>query len=159
MKPTCLDMSHVPLCHCHLTLLLDDFEPDHGLERAWGTTCKASKFQRDKEKNTIWSFREAKQHSRAHTKRKPQVLHMQNFTNRHCLLPFLSLQDSFQHTNMLLIPFFQLYKSNNLLEESCENHYPPWKFNIATEKWWLENYFPFRMVHFQGQTVKLRGVQ
>ena len=26
---------------------------------------------------------------------------------------------------------------------------PP-KFNIAPEKWWLEDYFPFGMVYFQG---------
>ncbi len=25
----------------------------------------------------------------------------------------------------------------------------PWKFNIAPEKWWLEDYFPIGMVHFQ----------
>ena len=24
------------------------------------------------------------------------------------------------------------------------------KFNIAPEKWWLEDYFPFGMVYFQG---------
>ena len=24
------------------------------------------------------------------------------------------------------------------------------KFNIAPEKWWLEDYFPFGMVNFQG---------
>ena len=29
------------------------------------------------------------------------------------------------------------------------------KFNIAPEKWWLEDYFPFGMVYFQGWTVKL----
>ena len=33
---------------------------------------------------------------------------------------------------------------------------PPPKFNIAPEKWWLENYFPIGKVAFQGQTVKLR---
>ena len=31
----------------------------------------------------------------------------------------------------------------------CVCIYPP-KFNIAPEKGWLEDYFPFRMVHFQG---------
>ena len=31
------------------------------------------------------------------------------------------------------------------------------KFNIAPEKRWLEDYFPFGMVHFQGRTVKLPG--
>ena len=25
-----------------------------------------------------------------------------------------------------------------------------WKFNIAPEKWWLEDYIPIGMVHFQG---------
>ena len=34
---------------------------------------------------------------------------------------------------------------------------PP-KFNIAPEKWWLEDYFPIWNVSFQGRTVKLRGV-
>ena len=32
---------------------------------------------------------------------------------------------------------------------------PP-KFNIAPEKWWLEDYFPIGKVTFQGRTVKLR---
>ena len=26
----------------------------------------------------------------------------------------------------------------------------PWKFNIVPEKWWLEDYFPFGKVTFQG---------
>ena len=26
----------------------------------------------------------------------------------------------------------------------------PWKFNIAPEKWWLEDYFPIGKVTFQG---------
>ena len=29
-----------------------------------------------------------------------------------------------------------------------KNSFP--KFNIAPEKWWLEDYFPFGMVYFQG---------
>ena len=33
---------------------------------------------------------------------------------------------------------------------------PP-KFNIASEKWWLEDYFPIGKVTFQGRTVKLRS--
>ena len=39
---------------------------------------------------------------------------------------------------------------------SCEvKHRPeqmlrPPKFNIAPEKWWLEDYFPFGMAYFQG---------
>ena len=34
----------------------------------------------------------------------------------------------------------------------------PWKFNSSPpEKWWLEDYFPIGMVHFQGRPVKLRG--
>ena len=33
----------------------------------------------------------------------------------------------------------------------------PLKFNIAPEKWWLENYFPIGKVTFQGRTVKLPG--
>ena len=33
---------------------------------------------------------------------------------------------------------------------------PP-EFNTAPEKWWLEDYFPFGMVTFQGRTVKLPG--
>ena len=32
----------------------------------------------------------------------------------------------------------------------------PWKFNIAPEKWWLEDYFPIGKVTFQGRAVKLR---
>ena len=32
------------------------------------------------------------------------------------------------------------------------------KFNIAPEKWWLEDYFPLGKVNFQGRTVKLREV-
>ena len=35
--------------------------------------------------------------------------------------------------------------------------YTPWKFNIAPEKRWLEDYFPIGKVNFQGRTVKLRG--
>ena len=31
-----------------------------------------------------------------------------------------------------------------------------WKFNIAPEKWWLEDYFPIGKVTFQGRAVKLR---
>ena len=31
------------------------------------------------------------------------------------------------------------------------------KFNIAPEKWLLEDYFPFGMVYFQGRTVELPG--
>ena len=33
------------------------------------------------------------------------------------------------------------------------------KFNseFTTEKWWLEDFFPFGMQTFHGQTVKLRG--
>ena len=31
------------------------------------------------------------------------------------------------------------------------------KFNIAPEKWWLEDYFPFGMAYFQGRAVKLPG--
>ena len=34
--------------------------------------------------------------------------------------------------------------------------YNPWKFNIALEKWWLEDYFPIGKVTFQGQAVQLR---
>ena len=30
------------------------------------------------------------------------------------------------------------------------------KFNIAPEKWWLEDYFPIGKVTFQGRIVKLR---
>ena len=33
---------------------------------------------------------------------------------------------------------------------------PP-KFNIAPEKWWLEDYFPMGKVTFQGRAVKLWG--
>ncbi len=28
--------------------------------------------------------------------------------------------------------------------------YTPEEFNIAPEKWWLEDYFPIRKVTFQG---------
>ena len=37
-----------------------------------------------------------------------------------------------------------------------ERKFTPWKFNIAPEKWWLEDYFPIGKVTFQGRTVKLR---
>ena len=30
------------------------------------------------------------------------------------------------------------------------DHDTPWKFNIAPEKWWLEDYFPIGKVTFQG---------
>jgi len=30
------------------------------------------------------------------------------------------------------------------------------KFNIAPQKWWLEDYFPFGMVYFQVRTVSFR---
>ena len=36
------------------------------------------------------------------------------------------------------------------------NDTPP-KFNIALEKWWLENDIPFGMADFEGRTVKLPG--
>ena len=29
-------------------------------------------------------------------------------------------------------------------------YFTPPKFNIALEKWWLDDYFPFGMVYFQG---------
>ena len=32
------------------------------------------------------------------------------------------------------------------------------KFNIALEKRWLEDYFPFGMVHFQGLCLNFKGV-
>ena len=35
-------------------------------------------------------------------------------------------------------------------------NYTPPKFNIAPEQWWLQDYFPFEMVYFQGRTVKLQ---
>ena len=41
------------------------------------------------------------------------------------------------------------------IDHSCT---PP-KFNIAPEKWWLEDYFPIGKVTFQGRTVKLREVR
>ena len=28
--------------------------------------------------------------------------------------------------------------------------FTPWKFNLAPEKWWLEDYFPIGKVTFQG---------
>ena len=34
--------------------------------------------------------------------------------------------------------------------------YTPQKFNIAAEKWWLEDYFPIGKAYFQG-LVKLWG--
>ena len=34
--------------------------------------------------------------------------------------------------------------------------FTPPKFNIAPEKWWLEDYFPVGKVTFQGRAVKLR---
>ena len=33
---------------------------------------------------------------------------------------------------------------------------PP-KFNIAPEKWWLEDEFPFGIAYFLGRTVKFPG--
>ena len=49
---------------------------------------------------------------------------------------------------------YTLKASSN--ESSNRNIHPP-KFNIAPEKRWLEDYFPFGKVTFQGPTVKLRG--
>ena len=44
-------------------------------------------------------------------------------------------------------------------QDSC--HEKRWdtlpKFNIAPEKWWLEDYFPIGKVTLQGRTVKLWG--
>ena len=39
---------------------------------------------------------------------------------------------------------------------SIEHRDTPRKFNIAPEKWWLEDYFPIGKVTFQVRTVKLR---
>ena len=35
--------------------------------------------------------------------------------------------------------------------------YTPQKFNIAPEKWWLEDYFPIGKEAFKGRAVKLQG--
>ena len=41
--------------------------------------------------------------------------------------------------------------------QKCQNKwYIPPKFNIASEKWWLEDYFPIGKATFQERTVKLR---
>ena len=37
-----------------------------------------------------------------------------------------------------------------------KNNTPP-KFNIAPQKWWLEDNFPVGIVNFQGRTVKVPG--
>ena len=51
----------------------------------------------------------------------------------------------------------QLFKGDNgeidfmwRLLKCFPSRLTPWKFNIAPEKRWLEDYFPFGMVHFQG---------
>ncbi len=44
--------------------------------------------------------------------------------------------------------------SSQFLWDLSHSHIPP-KFNINLKKWWLEDYFPFGMVYFQGRTVKL----
>jgi len=41
-----------------------------------------------------------------------------------------------------------MLKSVKLIDQIKE--YTPWKFNIAPEKWWLEDYFPIEKVTFQG---------
>ena len=35
---------------------------------------------------------------------------------------------------------------------------PPPKFNIAPEKWWLEDEFPFGIAYFLGAMLNFRGV-
>ena len=37
--------------------------------------------------------------------------------------------------------------------------YTPTKFNVATEKWWLEDYFPIGQVTFQGLCYTSGGYQ
>ena len=38
-----------------------------------------------------------------------------------------------------------------------KNASTPWKFNIVPEQRWLEHYFSFETVTYQGRTVKLLG--
>ena len=40
--------------------------------------------------------------------------------------------------------------------QRLQKRHTPQKFNIAPEKWWLEDYLPIGKVTFQGRTVKLR---
>ncbi len=40
-------------------------------------------------------------------------------------------------------------ESTNRIAIQVANNTPP-KFNIAPEKWWLEDYFPIGKVTFQG---------
>ena len=35
-------------------------------------------------------------------------------------------------------------------EMNIDDYFTPSKFNIAPEKWWLEDYFPIGKVTFQG---------
>ena len=38
----------------------------------------------------------------------------------------------------------------------CSRNVTPPKFNIAPERWWLEDYFPFGKATFQGRTVNFQ---
>ena len=51
------------------------------------------------------------------------------------------------------IAFFYLSlfpKKNEILKMMIIGCFTPLKFNIAPEKWWLEDYFPIGKVTFQG---------
>ena len=41
-------------------------------------------------------------------------------------------------------------RSDRRVRRKLENNGALPKFNVAPEKWWLEDYSPFRMVYFQG---------
>ena len=46
-------------------------------------------------------------------------------------------------------PFWQFWYVSDKVAKK-KHQLPPAKFDIAPEKWWLEDYFPFGMVYFQG---------
>ena len=60
------------------------------------------------------------------------------------------------HFDWFGLPRGVLLSGGGVVPCSQEAITPP-KFNIAPEKWWLEDCFPFWMAYFQGRTVKLPG--
>ena len=53
------------------------------------------------------------------------------------------------YTHLLQIPLIWLRDILDLVDTVYQWNTPP-KFNIAPEKWWLEDYFPIGKVTFQG---------
>jgi len=58
------------------------------------------------------------------------------------------------HRLYSLLPFSHCFQmSPTKLEQkemNIDDYFTPSKFNIAPEKWWLEDYFPIGKVTFQG---------